>query len=60
MENNRGRTTDAQKARIISRSKYIKKYVKQSPLKTSDAVAKLAKKLFLSEDTIYRDLVRKV
>ena len=47
-----------EKKRILEkRSKYVKKVVEKSS-KTDTAVKKLAKKLFLSVSTIYKDLVK--
>jgi len=53
-----GTTREAQQSRIEARSDYIKKYVNNSPLRTNDAVNKIADKLFLSESMVYKDLAR--
>jgi len=44
-------------SRIEKRVQYIKRIVSEAP-KTQRAVEKLAKELFISERTIYRDLAR--
>ncbi len=45
------------KDKLQKRSDYVKKVIAKSQ-STQEAVEKLAKKLFVSEATIYRDLVR--
>ena len=43
--------------RLAKRSTYVKKVVAKSP-STHKAVEKLSKELFVTERTIYRDLVK--
>lgn len=45
------------KTNVQKRSAHVKKVVAKAP-RAADAVAKLSKKYFLSERTIWRDLVR--
>ena len=45
------------KGKMQDRSKYVKRIVSKSK-STQEAVCKLARKLFVSERTIYRDLER--
>ena len=45
------------KDKLQDRSNYVKKVVAQS-ISTQNAVERLAKKLFISERTVYRDLVK--
>jgi len=43
--------------RLDERSNYVKKIIAKSP-STHKAVEKLSKQLFVTERTIYRDLIR--
>ena len=45
------------KGKLEDRSDYVKKIVAKSQ-STQEAVERLAKKLFISERTVYRDLVK--
>ena len=45
------------KDKLEDRSDYVKKIVAKSQ-STQEAVEKLARKLFISERTVYRDLVK--
>ena len=45
------------KSKLEDRSDYVKRIVSKSQ-STQEAVERLAKKLFISERTVYRDLVK--